>query len=77
MSIKEIFISRALVVPLFSGVETFLGIGYLEEQFCEINLNLEQWFRRSCRLKIFLFRALEAHWFSGAEPFVLFWYKAS
>ena len=29
------------------------GSGYQEEQFCEIILNLNQWFRR-CLLKIFL-----------------------
>ena len=28
--------------------------GYYEEQFCEIVLNLDQWFRRRCLLKIFL-----------------------
>ena len=28
--------------------------GYYEEQFCEIILNLDQWFRRRCLLKIFL-----------------------
>ena len=28
-----------------------------EEQFCEIILNLDQWFRRSCILKIFLIRS--------------------
>ena len=27
------------------------GKGYQEEQFCEIILNLGQWFRRRCRLK--------------------------
>ena len=36
--------------------------GYQEEQFCEIILNLDQWFRR-CLLKIFLI------WSSGG-PFV-------
>ena len=30
------------------------GRGYHEEQFCEIILNLDQWFRRRCILKIFL-----------------------
>ena len=30
------------------------GKGYYEEQFCEIILNLCQWFRRGCRLKDFL-----------------------
>ena len=29
-----------------------------EEQFCEIILNLGRWFRRKCRLKDFLSRAL-------------------
>ena len=28
------------------------GRGYYEEQFCEIILNLDQWFKRICRLKI-------------------------
>ena len=37
--------------------------GYHEEQFCEIILNSDQWFRRRCRLKIFLI------WSSGS-PFV-------
>ena len=39
------------------------GRRYYEEQFCEIILNLDQWFRRRCRLKIFLI------WSSGG-PFV-------
>ena len=30
------------------------GKGYQEEQFCEIILNLGQWFRGRCRLKVFL-----------------------
>ena len=34
-----------------------------EEQFCEIILNLDQWFRRKCRLRVFLI------WSSGS-PFV-------
>ena len=37
--------------------------GYYEDQFCEIILNLDQWFRRRCLLKIFLI------WSSGG-PFV-------
>ena len=28
--------------------------GYYEGQFCEIILNLDQWLRRKCHLKIFL-----------------------
>ena len=39
------------------------GSGYYEEQLCEIILNFDQWFRRKCRLKIFLI------WISGS-PFV-------
>ena len=35
-----------------------------EEQFCEIILNLDQWFWRKCHLKVFLM------WSSGS-PFVL------
>ena len=30
------------------------GRRYQEEQFCEIILNLDQWFRRRCNLNIFL-----------------------
>ena len=45
--------------------------GCYEEQFCEIILNLGQWFRR-CRLKDFLSGALAALLFGGAEPFVQF-----
>ena len=41
----------------------YFGRGYYEEQFCEIILNLDQWFRR-CRLKDFLSRALAALVFS-------------
>ena len=39
------------------------GRKYYEEQFCEIILNLDEWFRRRCLLKIFLI------WSSG-DPFV-------
>ena len=47
------------------------GRGYQEELFCEIILNLDQWFRR-CHLKDLLSGALAALLFSGAEPFVQF-----
>ena len=47
------------------------GRGYYEEQFCEIVLNLGQWFRR-CHLKDFLSGALAALLFGRAEPFVQF-----
>ena len=39
------------------------GRRHHEEQFCEIILNLDQWFRRKCRLKVFLIR-------SSGSPFV-------
>ena len=39
------------------------GRGCYEEQFCEIILNLEQWFRRRWRLKIFFI-------WSYGSPFV-------
>ena len=42
------------------------GKAYTEEQFCEINLNLDQWFRD------FLPGALEALLFGGVGPFVQF-----
>ena len=45
------------------------GRGYQEKQFCEIILNLGQWFRR-CLLKDFLSGALTTLVFSGAEPFM-------
>ena len=43
--------------------------GYYEEQFCEIILNLGQWFRRCC-LKDFLSGALTALLFGGEELFM-------
>ena len=36
------------------------GRGYQEEQFCEIILNLDQWFRRKCCLKDTISVALAA-----------------
>ena len=33
-------------------------------------MNLSQWFRRRCRLKDFLSRALVALLFGGADPFM-------
>ena len=39
------------------------GRRYHEKQFCEIILNLDQWFRRNCRPNVFLI------WISGS-PFV-------
>ena len=39
------------------------GRRYHQEQFCEIILNLDQWFRRKCCLKVFLI-------WSSDSPFV-------
>ena len=47
------------------------GRGVYEEQFCEIILNLGQWFSRCC-LKDFLSEALVALLIGGAEPFMQF-----
>ena len=47
------------------------GRVYNEEQFCEIILNLGQWFRR-CRLKDVLSGALAALLVGGVEPFMQF-----
>ena len=48
------------------------GRGYYEEQFCELILNLGQWFRSRCRLKDNLSGALAALLFGGAKPFMTF-----
>ena len=34
-----------------------IGRGHYEEHFCEILLNLDQWFKSKCRLKIFLIKS--------------------
>ena len=48
------------------------GRGYYENQFCEIILNLGQWFKRRCRFKKFLSGALAALLFGGSKPFMQF-----
>ena len=37
------------------------GRGHYEEHFCEIILNLNQWFRRRFRYKIFLIFSSDGH----------------
>ena len=44
----------------------------LKEQFCEIILNLGNWFGRSCLLKDFSSGALAVLLFGAAEPFMHF-----
>ena len=64
MSFKDICyleLWRLFCLPEWNHLCNF-GREYQEEQFCEIILNLDQWFRR-CLLKIFL------TWNSGC-PFV-------
>ena len=63
--VQEMLFSRAPAAALFGGLEPFVQFGrrYHQEQSCEIILNLDQWFRRKCHLKVFLF------WSSGS-PFV-------
>ena len=48
------------------------GRRHHEEQLYEFILNLDQWFKRWCRLEIFL-RALVALLFGGANRFVQIW----
>ena len=65
MSLKDISYLE-LWPPLCSADPNHLcnfGRMYHEKQFCEIILNLDQWFRRNCRSKVFLI------WISGS-PFV-------
>ena len=54
--------------------ELFVQFGRVnqEEQFCEIILNLNQWFRRRCRLNTFLIWSSGGSLFGGAELFVQF-----
>ena len=50
------FLSRSLVA-LCSAEQNHLcsfGPGHYENHFCEVILNLEQWFRRGCHFNIFL-----------------------
>ena len=46
---------------LFIGISYLVLRGHHEEQPCEFILNLDQWFRRKCRLKVFLI------WSSGSS----------
>ena len=74
MSFKDIS-DLELWRPFCSAEQSNLcsfGRGYYEQQFSEIMLNLNQWFRRRCLLKIFLSGALAALLSSGEEPFVHF-----
>ena len=48
--------SGSLAAPLFNGAEPNVNFGSVhhKQQFCEIILNLDQWFRGRCHIKTFL-----------------------
>ena len=74
MSFKDISYLEPLQ-PCCSAKQNHLcnfGRGYQEEQFCEIILNLDQWLRMRYHLKVYLFGALAALVFGGAEPLMQF-----
>ena len=76
MSFKDISYWE-LWQPFFCAAEQDhllnFGRGYYEEQFCEMILNLDQWFGRRCLLKLFLICSSGGPiLFSGVEPFVQF-----
>ena len=56
---------------LFCGAEPFVHFGrrHHEERFCEIILNMDQWFNRKCLSKIFLIWRTGRPLFDRAEPF--------
>ena len=61
--------------PFYSAQRNHLcnfGKGYYEEQFCELILNLDKWFRR-CHLKIFLIWSSGHPFVQRTESFVQFW----
>ena len=66
------FLSGSLFVQRSVTNLCNLGRQYYEEQFCEVILNLDQWFKSRCCLKDFLSRALAALRFGGATPFMQF-----
>ena len=49
-----------------------IGRRHHEKPFCEIVLNLDQWFREGCHLKLFLIWRSGVPFYSGVEPFVQF-----
>ena len=73
MSFKDI--SYLELWPPFCSVEQNhlcnFGRGYHKEHFCEIILNLDQWFRR-CRIKDLLSEDLAVLLFNIEESFVQF-----
>ena len=54
--VQRHYLSRALVASMFGGANNLCYVCryHHEEQFCEIILNLDKWFRMRCRLKVVL-----------------------
>ena len=74
MPFKRYFLSGALAPFCSPECNHLYNLirGHYEEQFCEIILNLGQWFRRRRCLKDFLSGALATLMFSGMKPFIQF-----
>ena len=68
MSFNGFFYFLALTATERNHFSNF-SRGSFKEHFCEIILKSAHWPERRCRLKVFLFLALTAILFSGAEPF--------
>ena len=75
-SFKDIFIqsSGGPFIQRSGMICAILVVGITpQEQLCEIILNLDQCFRKSCHFKDFFSTALSALMFGEAEPFMQFW----
>ena len=72
MSLKDITYLE-LWQSLHSVERNDLCKGHYEEQFCEIILKWTSGSGENVIKRHFLFRALAAPLFGGAEPFVQFW----
>ena len=70
--VKSIFLFIALAAILFNVAVFFeqFGRGLPKKYFCIIISKSIFWFRRRSRLKVFLFLALAAMLFDGAERFL-------
>ena len=69
---KEMSFKDISYLELCSADKNFLcnfNRRHHEEQFCELTLNMNQWFRRKCRLRLFLIWSIL---FCGVEPSMQF-----
>ena len=73
--VRKYLLSRALAALFLVGWNHLCNIGkeYYEEQICEITLNLDEWLRRKCRLKIFLIYSSGSPFVQRSGPFVQLW----